>query len=277
VIDAMGGKLGTKDNKIGNYVTFLESNGADIASLVNAEPEIKNTVLREIYKPKKVGRTTGKFDKGAGKGVFEYQNENPTAQDFINWATDSTKGLTTLINRQATLADVLSGLLGRASTLETVATPEGKTTFEVKQELQGKKIKPDTIDRLISDIDIKIAKLDIVAAEYKGVLASGITPATLAKALKAGLKILKAGLKAGKPFAKVLEKAIAKIKSFFPDKLEADAVEEAVREEITIDTIADPDIDAQIERIVEKAKIKAGIAYERVIYDNAKEVKKPSI
>jgi len=276
VIDAMGGKLGTKDNKIGNYVTFLESNGADIASLVNAEPEIKNTVLREIYKPKKVGRTTGKFDKGAGKGVFEYQNENPTAQDFINWATDSTKGLTTLINRQATLADVLSGLLGRASTLETVATPEGKTTFEVKQELQGKKIKPDTIDRLISDIDIKIAKLDIVAAEYKGVLASGITPATLAKALKAGLKILKAGLKAGKPFAKVLEKAIAKIKSFFPDKLEADAVEEAVREEITIDTIADPDIDAQIERIVEKAKIKAGIAYERVIYDNAKEVKNPA-
>ena len=276
VIDAMGGKLGTKDNKIGNYVTFLESNGADIASLVNAEPEIKNTVLREIYKPKKVGRTTGKFDKGAGKGVFEYQNENPTAQDFIDWATDSTKGLTTLINRQATLADVLSGLLGRASTLETVATPEGKTTFEVKQELQGKKIKPDTIDRLISDIDIKIANLDIVADKYKGVLASGITPATLAKALKAGLKILKAGLKAGKPFAKVLEKAIAKIKSFFPDKLEADAVEEAVREEITIDTIADPDIDAQIERIVEKAKIKAGIAYERVIYDNAREVKNPA-
>jgi len=48
VIDAMGGKLGTKENKIGNYVTFLENNGADIASLVNAESEIKNTVLREI-------------------------------------------------------------------------------------------------------------------------------------------------------------------------------------------------------------------------------------
>ena len=276
VIDAMGGKLGTKENKIGNYVTFLENNSADIASLVNAESEIKNTVLREIYKPKKVGRTTGKFDKGAGKGVFEYQNENPTAQDFINWATDPTKGLTTLINRQATLADVLSGLLGRASTLETVATPEGKTTFEVKQELQGKKIKPDTIDRLISDIDIKIKNLDIIASNYKGVLASGITPGTVAKALKAGLKILKAGLKAGKPFAKVLEKAIAKIKSFFPDKLEADAIEEAVREEITIDTIADPDVDVQIERIVEKAKIKAGIAYERVIYDNAAKVKNPS-
>ena len=64
----MGGKLGTKDNKIGNYVTFLESNGADIASLVNAEPEIKNTVSLEKYiKPKQVGRATGNFDKGAGR------------------------------------------------------------------------------------------------------------------------------------------------------------------------------------------------------------------
>ncbi len=206
VIDAMGGKLGTKENKIGNYVTFLENNSADIASLVNAESEIKNTVLREIYKPKKVGRTTGKFDKGAGKGVFEYQNENPTAQDFINWATDPTKGLTTLINRQATLADVLSGLLGRASTLETVATPEGKTTFETKQELQGKKIKPDTLDRLISDIDIEIKK-------FEGTLLMGIPPQLLGKALKGGIKAYQKAIKAGRTIIQALAEFNKKISS----------------------------------------------------------------
>ena len=206
VIDAMGGKLGVKNNKIGNYITFLESNGADIVSLVNAEPEIKNTVLREVYKPKKIGRTTGKFDKGAGKGVFEYQNENPTAQDLVDWATDPTKGLTTLINRQATLADVLSGLLGRASTLETVATPEGKATFQTKQELQGKKLKPDTIDRLISDIDVSLRNFD-------GILLMGISPKMIGDALKGGLRIFDRAIKAGNTIQQAISKAVKKINS----------------------------------------------------------------
>ncbi len=266
VIDAMGGKLGTKDNKIGNYVTFLESNGADIASLVNAEPEIKNTVLREIYKPKKVGRTTGKFDKGAGKGVFEYQNENPTAQDFIDWATDSTKGLTTLINRQATLADVLSGLLGRASTLETVATPEGKTTFEVKQELQGKKIKPDTIDRLISDIDIKIADLNKVVDKYKGTLATGITPGAAAKVVIAGLKIIKKGLQAGLTFQKALTQGLEYIKKNLKSEAAADIISSEIQNIDDLKNKTEKELEKLMEDVQDAIDIELELGKQSVAY-----------
>ena len=73
------------------------------------------------------------------KGIFEYSN--PTVQDLITWATDSSLAPTTKIARQRTLADILGNILGRVSTVEAVSTKEGKQEFQQKQEIQGNKIK----------------------------------------------------------------------------------------------------------------------------------------
>ena len=113
-MEAFGGPLGTKDNKIGNFTTFIEANGVNILRILENEDSIKNNQLSGLYGPKKVGRATGKFDKGAGKGVFTYNNPKPTTQDLVNFLTDPNTGMTTLRNRQEKFADIIAGLLNRS-------------------------------------------------------------------------------------------------------------------------------------------------------------------
>lgn len=125
IIESMGGKIGTvgKNNDLGNYTTFLEVQGEDILTVLNSEDlnEIKNTKLKDLYKPKQVDRARGVQNvKGAGKGIFEYENAEPTVKDLITWATDDSLPATTKIARQQTLADILGNALGRVSTAEAV-------------------------------------------------------------------------------------------------------------------------------------------------------------
>ena len=193
IIEAMGGVLGAKDNKLGNYITFLELQGQDILDVLSSDDvnEIKNTKLKDLYNPKKVDRVGGVQNVGgAGKGIFEYSN--PTVQDLIAWATDPSLAPTTKIARQRTLADILGNILGRVSTVEAVSTKEGKQEFQQKQEIQGNKIKPDTVEKLIKDIDVVIAKLDAVG---KNQLGSGVSPALIANLLSGGLKLVRSGVK----------------------------------------------------------------------------------
>ena len=202
IIEAMGGVLGTKDNKLGNYITFLELQGQDILDVLSSPDvnEIKNTKLKDLYNPKKVDRVGGVQNVGgSGKGIFEYSN--PTVQDLITWATDPSLAPTTKIARQRTLADILGNILGRVSTVEAISTKEGKKEFEVKQEIQGNKIKPGTVEKLIKDIDVVIAKLDGVGKNQMG---SGVSPALIANLLSGGLKILKSGIQGSVSLAQAL-------------------------------------------------------------------------
>ena len=195
IIEAMGGVLGAKDNKLGNYTTFLELQGQDILDVLSSPDvnEIKNTKLKDLYNPKKVDRVGGVQNVGgAGKGIFEYSN--PTVQDLITWATDPSLAPTTKIARQRTLADILGNILGRVSTVEAVSTEEGKQEFQQKQEIQGNKIKPGTVEKLIKDIDVVIAKLNAVGKNQMG---SGVSPALIANLLSGGLKLLKSGIGKG--------------------------------------------------------------------------------
>ena len=278
IIKSMGGKIGTvnKNNDLGNYITFLEIQGKDILTVLNSKDldEIKNTKLRDLYKPKKVDRVRGVQNvKGAGKGVFEYGNANPTAQDLVDWATNKDLPATTKIARQQTLADILGNALGRVSTAETARTVEGAKKFIDTQKILGNKIPSDIIEKLIKDIDIRIAQAEVISNKYKGTLSSGFNPGIAAKALSSGLKIFKKVLIKTKDFAKALKALIKRVRSFFDNKIEADIAEKVIREEITIENTNGVDLDAMIDDIVEKINISRGIAYEQVIYNNAKGVK----
>ena len=207
IIEAMGGVLGAKDNKLGNYTTFLELQGQDILDVFSSPDvnEIKNTKLKDLYNPKKVDRVGGVQNVGgAGKGIFEYSN--PTVQDLITWATDPSLAPTTKIARQRTLADILGNILGRVSTVEAVSTEEGKQEFQQKQEIQGNKIKPDTIEKLIKDIDVSLRNFD-------GILPMGITPKMIGAALKGALRTFDRAVKAGKTLTQAIKASVKKINS----------------------------------------------------------------
>ena len=206
IIEAFGGPLGTKDNKIGNFITFLEANGINILRILENENSIKNNQLSGLYIPKKVGRTTGKFDKGAGKGVFTYNNPKPTTQDLINFLTDPNTGMTTLRNRQEKFADILAGLLNRAKTKELGDTKKGAQILGESQLITSQpKIKkeqiPEKVAEILSQIDIVVGKLDAVGKNQMG---SGVSPALIANLLSGGLKLLKSGIKGSVSLAQAL-------------------------------------------------------------------------
>ena len=191
IMEAFGGPLGTTGNKIGNFTTFLEVNAKNILKILENQGAIKNKQLSGLYGPRKIDRTTGKFDKGAGKGIFEYDNPNPTAQDLITFLTDPNIGMTTLRNRQEKFADILAGLLNRAKTKELGDTKQGAKVFDESQSIVNPDI-PDAVAQILAQIDVVVGKLDAVG---KNQLGSGVSPALIANLLSGGLKLVRSGIK----------------------------------------------------------------------------------
>ena len=200
IIESFGGVLGTKDNKLGNYITALENQGQDILNVLSDQGTIKNTILSDLYQPNKIDRE----NTPAGNAVMEYGNPNPKVEDLIAWATNPNLAPTTLINRQRTLANILGGLLGRTSTVESIKTKTGKKKLIDTQELQGNKMESNTIAKLIADIDVRLKDFD-------GILAMGISPKMIGNALKGGLRIFDRAIKAGNSIQQAISKAVKKI------------------------------------------------------------------
>ena len=200
VIEAMGGVLGSSKNKLGNYITFLEIRGDDVLSVLSDQNNLKNNQLSDLYKPNQVDRES----TAEGNAVMEYGNPNPKVADLIAWATDPKLAPTTLINRQRSLANILGSLLGRASTVESIKTKTGKKKLVDTQELQGNKMKPDAISKLISDIDVRLKGFD-------GILAMGVSPKMIGDAIKGGLRIFDRAIKAGNSIQQAISKAVKKI------------------------------------------------------------------
>jgi len=230
VIESFGGVLGAKDNKLGNYITALELQGQDILDVMSDQNNIKNSILSDLYKPNKVDRE----NTPEGNAVMEYENANPKVEDLIEWATDSNLAPTTLINRQRSLANLLGGLLGRASTVEAVSTKEGKQKFKDKQEIQGNKLKPDAIERLIKDIDVRISELQKQSDKYKNVLGLN-NPKVVIDGLIIFAKTFKRVLKTTSNIKKAVEAAYKSLKKFLAGKvspIEADIIIDEVKDSV---------------------------------------------
>ena len=214
IMEAFGGALGTTGNKIGNFTTFLEANAENILKILKNQSGIKNKQLSGLYGPKKIGRSTGKFDKGAGKGVFEYDNPDPTTQDLITFLTDPNTGMTTLRNRQEKFADVLAGLLNRAKTKELGDTKPGakvlKKTQDDLADIKKQPKDPEAVEKILAQIDVVVGKLDAVG---KNQLGSGISPGLVANLLSGGLKLVRSGVKG----TVSLIQALGKLKRYIAD------------------------------------------------------------
>jgi len=231
IIESFGGVLGSKDNKLGNYITALENQGQDILDVMSDQSTIKNNILNDLYKPKKIDREK----TPEGNAVMEYENPNPKVEDLIAWAMDPNLAPTTLINRQRTLANLLGGLLGRASTVESIKTPKGKKEFITKQEIQGKKLAPDAVEKLIIDIDVRIADAQKIVNDYKGTLSSGFTPGSAAQAFIIFAKGFKKILKTTNNIKKALEQGFKDLKKFLiktASPAEADVIIDEIKQDV---------------------------------------------
>ena len=230
VIEAMGGVLGSSKNKLGNYITFLEIRGDDVLSVLSDQNNLKNSQLSDLYKPNQVDRES----TAEGNAVMEYGNPNPKVADLIAWATDPKLAPTTLINRQRSLANILGSLLGRASTVESIKTKTGKKKLVDTQELQGNKMKPDAISKLISDLDVRISELQKQSDKYKNVLGLN-NPKVVIDGLIIFAKTFKKVLQTTSNVKKAVEAAYKSLKKYLAGKvspIEADIIIDEVKESV---------------------------------------------
>ena len=251
VLAEMGG---LKD--AGRLVTFLDTNFNDIiAAIPNS---VKNKQLASLFKPKQVGRAK----TAVGEGVFEYSA--PTKQELIDFYTTGKN--TTNRARVKTLADVIAQELALDATAEVLADPKVQKDFIAVQEIQGKETPKDTIPKLLEAIDRQIASLENVSDKYKGTLATGVTPAVVAKVVIAGLKIIKKGLQAGLTFQKALTRGLEYIKKNLKSEAAADIISSEIQNIDDLRSKTEKELETLMEDVQDAIDVELELGKQSVAY-----------
>tara|TARA_R100000329_G_scaffold151132_1_gene146041 strand:+ start:656 stop:6319 length:5664 start_codon:yes stop_codon:yes gene_type:complete len=261
VLEEMGGNFNNTQEQNSRFATFLDTNYDAIIKSIPDAVKNKLPVFEKI--------DTGKREKTKeGKKIFEYKT--PTKEQMLSFYTEG--GLTTLRARKLKLADILAQEIGKDAIAEVLADANIQKEFLERQELLGKEIPQDAIPRLLQRIDRLIESID---TKSDGTLAMGISPVLIKRAFKGGLKVFRATLKKTNDFQKALTAFIKKVKTYFKSAEEGKIAEEVIKENVTINNIESLDLDAMIDEVAKRVNTNRGIAYERVIYSNAANVKNP--
>ena len=251
VLAEMGGLKDT-----GRLVTFLDTNFNDIiAAIPNS---VKNKQLASLFKPKQVGRAK----TAVGEGVFEYST--PTKQELIDFYTTGKN--TTNRARVKTLADVIAQELALDATAEVLADPKIQKDFIAVQEIQGKETPKDTIPKLLEAIDRQIASLENVSDKYKGTLATGVSPAVVAKVVIAGLKIIKKGLQAGLTFQKALTRGLEYIKKNLKSEAAADIISSEIQNIDDLRSKTEKELETLMEDVQDAIDVELELGKQSVAY-----------
>jgi hypothetical protein len=261
VLEEMGGNFNNTQEQNSRFATFLDTNYDAIIKSIPDAVKNKLPVFEKI--------DTGKREKTKeGKKIFEYKT--PTKEQMLSFYTEG--GLTTLRARKLKLSDILAQEIGKDAIAEVLADPNIQKEFLERQELLGKEIPKGAIPKLLERIDRYIESID---TKSDGTLAIGIPPVLIKRAFKGGLKVFRATLKKTNDFQKALTAFIKKVKTYFKSAEEGKIAEEVIKENVTIDNIESLDLDAMIDEVAKRVNTNRGIAYEKVIYSNAANVKNP--
>lgn len=272
VLQEMGGNFTDKQEQKSQFITFMDTN---FDAVINAIPDASKNKL-PLFEPEQIRRETTLEGDAAGKGVFKYKDVS--RDEFIKYYTeiDSAKNPASEMNKlrakKKGLADIIAQEIGKDAIAEVLQDPEVQKDFLERQKFLKKEIPQDAIPRLLQRIDRYIESID---TKSDGTLAMGISPVLIKRAFKGGLKVFRATLKKTNDFQKALTAFIKKVKTYFKSAEEGKIAEEVIKENVTIDNIESLDLDAMIDEVAKRVNTNRGIAYERVIYSNAANVKNP--
>jgi len=162
IMDAMGGNFKQNPDALSEYVTFLETNIADIKAVIEEAGNqdynrYKNKMLKSLYKPKKIGRAkAAEGGTAVGEGRYEYQT--PTDAEIISYFSEG--NLTTVVERKKTLSKILSHSVGKQAVAEAIKDPAVAEKFKGIQELLGKEVPANVESQVIAKLDRIIKKLE---------------------------------------------------------------------------------------------------------------------
>ena len=206
------------------FVEFFTNNAE---AIYNSLPLAEMTKTFKPFVEKVINPETGKQAREAtevGKGVSRKLPFNEVKNDFINYFTDPNLNSSTRSDRKTSIAKQIADQLARDEVVDVLLDPEVSQKFKDIQEIEGKAVPEDYLDRIVRSIDRGLEYINKLQKNSNLYVSTGIDKIIL-QASKIFLQILKAGIKAGKEFVNVLNDALEKMGNALSKKYDENIVE----------------------------------------------------
>ncbi len=207
-----------KDSK--EYANFIRANAEAIYEALPLDVINKSF---GAFAEKIVNPETGKQAREAtevGKGLSRKLPFAEVKDEFIDYFINRKLGSSTRSDRKTSIAKQIADQLARDEIVDVLLDPAVSQRFKDVQELQGKEVPKDFLDKIVDVLDRKIEYLNKLAQNDTNLYATLISPKLFTQALATFLAGVRAGLKAGKSVFNAIKDSAEATKPVFKNQTE---------------------------------------------------------
>ena len=214
------------------FAAFMEDNAE---AIYNALPLDVMTKTFSQFTEKVVDPETGKPIRQRtkeGKNIFRKKDFGKVKGEFINYFTDRSLKSATRSDRKTSIAKQIADQLARDEVVDILSDPKVAEKFKEIQELEGKEVPLDYLERIVRELDRWedwLTKL-----QNDGTLRSSLVVPELAiLAAKLAIKTMRASLKAGDGLVNAIGLAIKAVQEKYGNAEINPDIEKAIRNNIS--------------------------------------------
>ena len=252
-----------KDNV--EFNKFFRANAEEIYESLPLENMTKslNRFTEKIIDPIK-GRQAREATE-VGKGLSRKLPYSQVKDEWLDYFLGK-MGSSTRSDRKTSIAKQIADQLARDEVVDVISNPEVAQKFKNIQELEGKEVPKDFVDRITQIIDRKIEYLNKLNENDNNLYATLISPKLLTKALATFLTAVNVSLKTGKNIFDAVKSAAEQTKPVFKNQTE-------LAEEFASDLIAtfktEKDLENQLkyDKVITKITNKEKVIANKAVLD----------
>jgi len=252
-----------KDNI--EFNKFFRANAKEIYESLPLENMTKSLTrfTEKIIDPRK--GTQARESTKVGKGVFKKKSYAEVENEWLDYFLGK-MGSSTKSDRKTSIAKQIADQLARDEIVDILLDPTVSQKFKDIQEIQGKEVPKDFLDKIVDILDRKIEYLNKLAENDTNLYATLISPKLLTKALATFLTAVKVGLNAGKSIFDAIKSAAEETKPVFKNQTE-------LAEEFAADLIAtfktEKDLENQLkyDKVITKITNKEKVIANKAVLD----------
>ena len=249
------------------YANFIKANAEAIYESLPLDVINKSfsAFAEKIIDPRK--GTQAREATEVGKGLSRKLPFAEVKDEFIDYfiarkdkVTGKDIGSSVRSDRKTSIAKQIADQLARDEIVDILLDPAVSQRFKDVQELQGKEVPKDFLDKIVDVIDRKIEYLNKLAENDTNLYSTLLSPKLFTKALATFLAAVRVGLKAGKSIFDAIKSAAEETKPVFKNQTEL-AEEFAADLVATFKTAKDLENQLKYDKLVTKqVKVEGKIA-----------------
>ena len=216
----------------GEFAAFFEDNAEAIYNSLPLEAMTKGF---SRFTEKAIDPKTGKPIRERtkeGKEIFKKKDFNEVKDEFINYFTSRELGSSTRSDRKTSIAKQIADQLARDEVVDVLSDPNVAEKFKAVQELEGKEVPSDFLDRIVRELDRGLEWLN-KQQQNNTLRFSLVVPELAIAAAKLVIKTIKASLKAGDGIANAVGLAVKAVQEKYGNLEINPDIEKAIRKNVT--------------------------------------------